>query len=156
MATPPLTNQQALDYSGEHIGYEIEMLRWNADTLRQGGLSRTQGNALLESWVSHLRNLIEFLYEDAPRPRDVTAADFFPNPGAWQGIRTPISTTIKDARVRANKEISHLTTDRIAGAPTHKKWDTDQLTAEIVDELRLFQQAASPGRLNPSIKQFLT
>ena len=155
MAIPPLSDQEALDYSEEHLGYEIEMLRTNDGTLTNGGLTRTQGNAVLESWVLHLRNLIEFLYQDAPRNSDVTAADFFYNPGAWQGLRTRMSATIKAARVRANKEIGQLTTQRIAGVPTHKKWDTNQLTAEIVDELRRFEQAASPARLSPRIGQLL-
>jgi hypothetical protein len=155
MAKPPLSDQQLLDYSGEHLNYEIEMFRTTAAVLAAGGLARTDGNAYLESWVIHLRNLIEFLYQDSPRSTDVTAHDFFANPGDWINTRTSRTATIDAAWTRANKEISHLTTQRIAGTPTNKAWDTAGLTAEVVDELRRFEQAASPTRVSPVIGQLL-
>jgi hypothetical protein len=155
MVQPALSDQQLLDYSGEHLNYEIEMFRTTAAHLARGGLTRTDANAHLESWVIHLRNLIAFLYEDAPQSSDVTAHDFFPKPGAWKGLRTQMSTDIQAARTRANKEVSHLTTQRIAGVPLQKMWKTPQLTAEVVDELRRFQQTASPSRLHPSIATIL-
>jgi hypothetical protein len=48
-----------------------------------------------------------------------------------------------------------LTTERIAGTSTNKAWDTAGLTAEIIDDLRRFQQAASTARLSPLIGQIL-
>jgi hypothetical protein len=155
MPIPPLTDQEALDYSEEHLGYEIERLRSTASELAQGGLSQPQENGLVESWAIHLRILIEFLYRKVPRQDDVTAGDFFSNPAEWEDHRTPITYTLDAARTRAHKEISHLTTERIAGTSTNKAWDTAGLTAEIIDELRRFQQAASTARLSPLIGQIL-
>jgi hypothetical protein len=155
MAKPPLSDQQLLDYSGEHLNYEIEMFRTTAAVLAAGGLARTDGNAYLESWVIHLRNLIEFLYQDSPRSTDITAHDFFANPGDWISARTSRTTTIDAAWTRANKEISHLTTERIAGVPPQKMWPTPLLTTWVVDELRRFQQAASTSRLHPIIATLL-
>jgi hypothetical protein len=91
MPIPPLTDQEALDYSEEHLGYEIERLRSTASELAQGGLSQPQENGLVESWAIHLRILIEFLYRKVPRQDDVTAGDFFSNPAEWEDHRTPIT-----------------------------------------------------------------
>jgi hypothetical protein len=130
MPIPPLTDQEALAFSVEHLGYEIERLLSTASELAEGGLSPPQKNGLVESWAIHLRVLIELLYRKVPRQDDVTAGDFFTNPAEWEGHRTPLSHTLDAARIRAHKEISHLTTERITGTPTNKAWDTAGLTAD--------------------------
>jgi hypothetical protein len=75
-----MTNEELTKYSDEHLLYEITMFWWLS-----GAIWYTDGymhDSLLESWVGHLRNLINFLC----RPRqqdDLIAGDFFDNPGAW-------------------------------------------------------------------------
>jgi hypothetical protein len=105
------------------------------------------GNSLVESFVVHLRNVIDFLYLERPQPTDVVAADFCAT-GAWQ---SKISGTLEAARVRANKEIAHLTTARIAGTPPAKGWDFAGLAAELHPAMRLFVSKALPARLSSKV-----
>ena len=94
--------------------YELNILRWLVETIpatkKDFWLS-----ALLESFAIHLRNLIDFLYTDPKdaKPDDLVAADFFNSSAAW--APGAISRSLQEARVRANKEVSHITYKRKAG-----------------------------------------
>lgn len=148
------TDAYLLEYS-EHVHYEIDMFfetvevrsrpAFNEWTLSLLGHPQRMNNALIESFVVHLRNLIDFLYLPS-KGTDVVAEDFVPAPG-WAGIRPQISPVLATAKTRANKEISHLTTDRLSGAPPEKVWDFVGLAAEIRPLLVLFVQKADKARL---------
>jgi len=161
MTTParPFTDAYLLAYSSEHLAYEVDMffgmvelrlrpsfpslLSVSADPIRLN-------NALIESFVVHFRNIIDFLYVDRPRPTDVVASDFF-DPAAWESRKPPLSGTLDTARRRANKELAHLTTDRIPGAPPEKIWDFNGLANELRPILRLFVTNGNGTRLSPSV-----
>jgi len=53
-------------------------------------------SVLIESYVIHLRNLIDFFYAPRVKEDDVIAADFCP------GWNETISSTLKTAKERAN------------------------------------------------------
>ena len=116
-----------------------------------GGHVVAAQNAMVESFMAHSRNLIEFLYSDLPRPTDVVAADFFPQ-GTWKGLRPSLSTALADARKRADKELAHLTTSRISGNPPDKQWNVSALAAELKPVLRLFVDNANASALSPKVK----
>ncbi len=155
----PFSDAYLVAYSAEHLAYEFDMFLWLADVcgnplVRLGAPSSADGthlgNALIESFVVHLRNVIDFLYLDRPKPTDVVAGHFF-DPNVWHGLRPPISSTLEAARVRANKEIAHLTTDRITGSPPEKAWDFKGLAVEIKPSMRLFAERALATRLSPRV-----
>jgi hypothetical protein len=54
-----LTDQQLLDYSGEHLYYELQMLLLVAHSL-PGKADNFERSAFIESFAIHLRNLIDF------------------------------------------------------------------------------------------------
>jgi hypothetical protein len=107
-------------------------------------------NAIIEAFGIHLRNIIDFLFIDDPKPSDIVASDFL-IPHEWMALRPPISPTLQIARVRANKEIAHLTTERIFGTPPQKQWDFDGLAGEIRQLLRLFVTHAKTTSLSPIV-----
>jgi len=154
----PFTDPYLLAFSGEHVAYEIDMFFGMVEVLTQSSLIGASSaaaaarlkNALIEAFVIHLRNLIDFLYLDRPQPNDVVAADFC---GAciWEAQRPPITSSLDAARVRANKEIAHLTSQRIAGTPPEKAWEPSALAAEIRPLLRLFVTKAASVRLSPNV-----
>jgi hypothetical protein len=141
-----MTNEELTKYSGEHLLYEITMFWWLS-----GAIWYTDGymhDALLESWVGHLRNLINFLC----RPRqqdDVIAADFFDNPGAWPQSE---SDKLKTARVRADKELSHITGKRKYTSDKDKGWDVAGLFHEIEGIAKKFAATASEVKLHPDVR----
>ncbi len=154
----PFSDSYLLDYSDEHVFYEIDMFFWLAklcgsSSLRLASPSAADtmrlNNVLIEGFVVHLRNVIDFLYLEKPKPTDVVAADFFPT-GVWNSLR-PVSSSLEAARTRANKEIAHLTTDRMAGSPPAKRWDFQGLANELEPLLRLVSANAPSTRLSPKV-----
>ena len=153
--TRPYDDAYLQAYSDEHVSYEFDMFLWSARLCASGAQLQAPSppdatrlnNVLVEGFVVHLRNVIDFLYLERPQATDVVAADFCAT-GAWQPT---ISETLEAARVRANKEIAHLTTARIAGAPPAKGWDFAGLAAELHPPMRLFVSKALPSRLSPKV-----
>ncbi|MEK7107539.1 MAG: hypothetical protein AAB899_05135 [Patescibacteria group bacterium] len=147
--TKDFNNNDFLDYSKEHIFYEVQMLLKVKDLIlldKPSGLAKL---IAIESFAIHLRNLITFLYPTKnPRNTDVYAKDFFSDPRKWREV---ISEGLEKARERANKEVGHLTTGRIAGTPSEKEWKVRELTEEIVPVLKSFCVRADKSKLNIAI-----
>jgi hypothetical protein len=114
-------------------------------------LTTVTANLQVEAFMAHLRNLIEFLYSKNPRPTDVVAADFCAA-GVWNP--TP-NKVLDDARTRVNKELAHLTTDRVSGSPARKGWNVNTLAQEFRPVLHGFQAVALPSRLSPRVKNLI-
>lgn len=147
------TDQQLLDYSEEHLLYELHIFRWVAENLPpdKGFLL----SALLESFAIHLRNLTDFFYtrpEDA-RNDDLVAADFFDSPSAWNPGAIPKS--LNDARERGNKEVSHITYKRKGSMDPTKPWPVADLFNEVHAVAEEFAAGASSKKLHPSVKTWL-
>ncbi len=160
MTMRPFDDSYLLAYSAEHIAYEIDMFFGMTEMLsplnKIGASSLAEAKrlnfAMIEAFVIHLRNLIDFLYMDRPQSTDVVATDFCTN---WQTVRPTISPVLEKARVRANKELAHLTTDRLAGSPPAKQWDFSALAGEIRPLLRLFVKHARGSALSPVVVQVI-
>ncbi|MBI3934586.1 MAG: hypothetical protein HY316_07810 [Acidobacteria bacterium] len=108
----PLSDSELLNYSKEHLFYEIQMffrLGWILVRLAAippiDSVGITIKNALIESFVTHLRNLGSFLsLGKAKFPGDVLAKDFFKQPAEWNPrIPTPLGAALK----RSDKEVAH-------------------------------------------------
>jgi hypothetical protein len=147
----PLTDQQLLQYSEEHLMHELSMLWETADALPRHKAGSVEYTALLESFATHLRNLIEFFFfaEDSDYVR---AKHFFDHPAAWSPKKTPEMNKLHG---RASNEVSHLTTRRISGNPPEKDWHITQILGEIETVARDFAAKASDKKLHPKIREFL-
>jgi hypothetical protein len=144
------SDQQLLDFSEEHLMYELNMLRWLADAIPNTPKG-FQLSAYLESFAIHLRGLIDFLYTDPKdaKPDDVIAGDFFDAPGAWKpGV---LSASLDAARTRANKEVGHITFKRKAGMDPSKPWPVGDLFNEIIPAAVKFGTEASTKKLHPKV-----
>jgi hypothetical protein len=109
-------------------------------------------NVRTEAVALHLRNLIVFLYPDQfpPKSDDVCAHHFLASrtPYAdWLKRRPRLSSTLRQAKDRADREVAHLTTGRIAGTPAFKYWDVDRLVWELGGVLVVFADSAATDRL---------
>ncbi|HET6203585.1 MAG TPA: hypothetical protein VFI25_12365 [Planctomycetota bacterium] len=152
-----------LDFSEEHLGYEIGRLFSSIVRRRGETLPGDFGNFLTESFALHLRNLIDFIYpaglfsENRPpdpewrNPRDIGAEEFVVSVAAWRTSRGKPSLSMREARTRANREVAHLTMDRIRGIGPRKLWSPVSLLWEIVPLFGLFHTHASAQRLHVSI-----
>jgi hypothetical protein len=78
--------------------YLGRMTKVGADEETEPDRQQVITNVFYESFVLHFRNLAEFLCSERPRPDDVVAIDFVPDPTKWAAPAT--SQAFKDARVR--------------------------------------------------------
>ena len=154
----PFSDSYLLAFSAEHVAYEVDMFFGMVEVLTRPSVISAPSvaeanrlkNAVIEVFAIHLRNLIDFLYLERPQPTDVLAADFCAT-GVWEAVKPPITNSLEAARVRANKEIAHLTSQRIAGAPPEKAWDPRALAAEIRPLLQLVVSKSEASRLSPCV-----
>jgi hypothetical protein len=162
MAKPPrvhpLTPAGLRGFSDEHLYYEVTT--FFADGQILAGLAAPTvlrehaiEMALIESFVIHLRNIVDFFYADRPQADDVIADDFFEDAGTWQELRPELASILDRARERANREIAHLTTKRIAGGPPNKAWDIEGLFERVRVLLKLFSTTASRERLGEKARE---
>lgn len=158
---PDLSDQELRQYSREHVHYELWMfLRLGQYLMESPQPGDDQGrvirNAVIESFVIHLRNLIAFLYSVRVQTKDIIAADYFLDAGNWYTKRPPISRELRVARERSHKEIIHLTTERISGTPPQKGWPVSALVREIKQLMGSFADLASTERLDPAIQKVIS
>jgi hypothetical protein len=145
-------------FADEHLRYEVAMFRWPRLVPRElpsDRLTWTVHQALFEAPIAHARTLIDFLY---PRPgareTDLRASDFFASDSEWISIRPQLSSTLEMMRLRADKELSHLTVDRFSGTPPEKDWHEPWFD-EIDRVVRVFARHASPARLSDGLRRFM-
>ncbi len=147
-----MTDQQLLDYSGEHLMHELSMLWETTEILRERKEGTAEYVAILESFAIHLRNLIDFFYRPG-LDDDVVARNFLDLAVNWTPIEPP---SLTKAHKRANKELSHLTRSRISGNPPEKAWDTSGLLKDIEAIAKEFAAKASANKLHPKVAEFLS
>jgi hypothetical protein len=130
--------------------HELQYFRYTAGELAPLDKPSPMVTVLLESFLIHLRNLIDFLH--TPRVKeedDVIASDFCP------GWSETMSSTLKAAKERANKELSHLTLERKSAHDPSKPWDVAGLFYEVSDVAKRFAAKASPTKLSPEVPKWL-
>jgi hypothetical protein len=86
-----MTDAELLEYSREHLDYEVWMLEETAGRLLHAPLhfDRVIKNTVVESFTIHARALTAFLYPDQCRhhPTDVAADDYVTEPEGWRLVR---------------------------------------------------------------------
>ena len=141
------SNEELQDASN-HLHYEVWMLNSLAQAIASG--IANQGwltNALLESFVVHVRGVMDFLYNDAPQNDDVAAQDFFASADTWTSVRPGLSELLSKAKKRAGKEIAHLTYARLAVTPDTKPWPFVAIANEITSVMKIFLQNVPKEKL---------
>ena len=128
---------------------------WSRQPIEEAAAASEQmvKNVFYESFVLHFRNLAEFLCKDTPRPDDIAAKDFLPDPSKW--IRPTTSPLFDDHWERANKELAHLTTARLPEASPDRNWPVEALLKETTQLLKDFISRAATVRLHASVETVL-
>jgi len=154
-----LTKEALTEYSREHLWYEVWMF-FTAGSFKLNvpiqsndpELGMFISNGMLEIFVLHLRNLLDFFYAE-PRKTDVTAKMFFADSLVPSDFPVE-SHSLREARRRAHKEISHLTTERLVSGDPKKGWQFAGLMREMKVLVEAFRKKASSETLHPDfIKQ---
>lgn len=128
--------QDDLRTASNHLQYEIWMFSELPELLRTAeALPAVHRNALVESFAIHIRDLIGFFYAGtSPHGDDIIAEDFFPEPDIWRNAIPAKSDYLEELRIRANKEVAHLTYTRLQLTPDNGRWDYDR-AFEVLNEI---------------------
>jgi hypothetical protein len=158
VAQPENAPEYLQRYSKEHLLYEVQMFFQVGHLLMTGHFQTSQPevaivlhNAIMESFVLHLRNLLDFFYT-APRKTDVSATMFYDS-GHLPPDFPAESTILSAAHRRAHKEMSHITTERHWEGNPAKLWEFHRLLREVKPLVEKFLQTASAARLHPDFIQ---
>lgn len=118
----------------EHLFYEVQMLEMSASLLGIGMFGQDPvKNALLESFTTHSRSIIYFLYPpENMRPDDVIAQDFVRDGIDWTAIRPAKPRSLQDVHFRVGKEIAHLTYARNNHTEQTKAWKFIEIAKDIL------------------------
>lgn len=147
MSNVKRTDRKLQDASN-HLHYEFSMLMFVAQAFDTG--IAAQGwlvNALLESFVIHIRVLLGFFFPpDNVKEDDVLAQDYFDDDG-WKKIQPQLSEVLSSAKFRANKEVAHLTYTRLNVTPETKGWEFSEIANEMSKVIDIFIKNVPRNRL---------
>ena len=154
-----LSDADLIRYSGKHLKYEIDMFfRVGIELDRfqcpdYDATAKMHKNALVESFATHLRNLLLFLYPHGTKGADVISDYFFNDPIIeWKRKRPNCEAMLEDARNKASREVSHLTVLRRDDV---SPWPVPDLMEKIKATLKIFIDNASTKKLDPSVKSLV-
>ncbi len=109
-------------------------------------------NAILESFLIHARNIIEFMYNDKnSRKDDIAANDFTYKTKNWKEIRLPQSDFLNEQYKRAHKKLAHLTYYRQEDTGG---WNLSKIKYEIDCCFKIFVENVSKDELGERWKDF--
>ena len=147
--TDQLSDSDLKSYAEVHIQYEFDMLLWSARVLaflspvaNKGHLDWVVFNGLLNTFAIHARNLTLFLYsgdKENIQPSDVVIENYI-DQAILKRCRPQISDLLNMVITKANKQVAHLTTDRIQYEKDGKAWNFIEIALEIK---RIFSKIAS-------------
>jgi len=141
--------EEELREAANHVDYEVQMLDAMALLLSSArgptAMEKAVANACLESFVLHVRNLIDFLYPPAsPKPDDILSDHYVRDEGKWQTCRPPRTSLLADAETRVNKLAAHLTYSRLQ---LHRTWKFSDIRADLYRVIRCFVGQLPPDRV---------
>jgi len=158
------TRENAFLYKGEnlflaeHFNYEIGMLRFagekmniliqQRDKFRQEKNELKEGecniaiNMALEVFVVHWRALIEFFYFEYKKFEDDDMRVYdFTHKTNWKETRGEMSPCFESLKIRADKEVAHITRSRKYEGDPEKEWPYKEMKTELEKIIELFIQA---------------
>ena len=130
-----------------HLAYEIKMVRETANALRGKGIGpRSFRNAMLETFLIHYRNLLDFFYADKKRSlaHDVRAADYVIDAKRWRERRPRMDKEATSNRERVNALLAHLTYRRLRY--DERNWSDRRMLRQIEELLAAFAEQLPPRR----------
>ncbi len=142
---------QLIEFSGEHLYYEIRMLYGVSDTLKKGTSNIYIYNALLESFVVHASIILDFFYKPQLKKDDAKASHYMADVKKWMAVLPQQDKDFLEFYQKRNKRVMHLSYQRLEVNPEEKKWDSLKITKRIRKIVKLFLDHANPELLHPKM-----
>ena len=104
----PLSDGDLLKYSADHVAYEVEMFFTVGQSVLHNAWATPNDRALLESFIVHLRSLMDFLYPTSGlKPTDIIAAYYFKEKSSWQATPSRIAVGGAGSGAQATRTPDH-------------------------------------------------
>ena len=113
----------------DHVFYEIQQLTLIADKATS---ERPLNNAIVESRLLHVRNLLNF-FEHSPTPKDDVLSTHYGFPASRIDVET-------QDRERLNKDLAHLTYSRTQRSEADKVWPHGRAVLPVLTRCRSFAE----------------
>ncbi len=167
MARPHRTDDE-LQRASNHVAYEVERLFGTLSDLSELHVAHQLGearspwtrDALLESWTIHLRNVLHVLRGEKAQLSDILAEDYIAD---WYDVLSSDlgrraareMGLVKDPDEehldwRINKEIVHLTYDRLDISLEARLWSVGDVTQHLGRDFQVFVDHVAPERVERS------
>jgi hypothetical protein len=160
-----LSDEELKAYAEEPLPYEVDMLISSAGILvflanyrDKGCLPWAVYNGLLNTFAVHARNVVLFLYSRSTGKgfaTDVVIEDYV-DEGTVKRILTSISPLLAEALTKANKQVGHLTRERIEYEKTGKEWKYIEVANHIIRALASIAPHIPSSRISEELKQKLS
>jgi len=141
----------------KHLKYEIDMfyilakeLSVNKNLLLDISENLVIKNALIESFLVHERNIIDFLLNNKKYDDDIICKDLLEN--EKELFNKSEVDKMKEIKYKINKEISHLTKARCKDEKTG--WNMSDITCPLLEYFEKFINEVNP-KLNYNEKDIL-
>jgi hypothetical protein len=145
---------EQLREASKHLAYEVWMFESTCRALEAGGQPDAVRCALLESFAIHTRILLDVFYRTTSSyPDDMLAADFFPDATGWSKTQEDIPEPLRDAQGRANKEIAHLSYERLDRRPDDWHWNITLMRNAMSVVVAEFCRTVPPAHLDETAWQ---
>ena len=151
-----VSKEKLIEFSGEHLYYEIWMLYGVTDTLLTGVKDEYVYNALLEAFVIHTSIIIDFFYRPQVYGGDARAVHFMSDVAKWKENLPSYERHFKKFHRKRNKEVVHLSYTRLDVKPEEKRWNIRKTIKPIRKVVDLFLDQADPQLLHPKIYELRT
>jgi len=135
----------------KHVEYEIRKLIETHNALVRDEVSEELHDPVLESFAVHTRNLIEFFYDRVKWPTDARAEHFFSDPAKWKKLAGEKPPDFEEAKAKVDKQISHLTYDRVGLTQEEKGWLVQDLALRLFKLSRDFVMNAEEDRMGEKL-----
>lgn len=142
------------DFSGEHLYYEIKMLFEICDLLMKPSENKYVFNSLLESYVLHTYNLLDFFYKPQIKPDDAKAFHYIKDFDRWKKMLPAYESYFRLFNKRRNREVTHLTYKRMEVTGSAKAWYVKETTDKIRKVVSIFMEVADPKLVHPKLNEF--
>jgi hypothetical protein len=164
---PPnsLSDSDLKNYAEEHLQYEVEMLTWSAGILASlvqrknlNPLPWAINNGLLNTFAIHARNLTDFLYSRSKgkdSPTDIIIQDYVDMEDIT-GHLIPISPILEEVKIKANKQVAHLTMERINYEKLGKQWNFIEILRQIKGAFASITPYIPSQKMSKKLKEILS
>ncbi len=148
-----LSSQDLIQFAGEHLRYEIEMLYGVSRLIKEGRADGVIYNALLESFVLHTSVILDFFYKLPMNPQEAKATHYIRDLEDWRQALPPYDKYFIRFNKKRNREVMHLSYDRLKVEWVEKVWDFTRLNVQLRKIIDLFLTKADPALLHPKLSE---